>query len=191
MYYYKDFTAYNLRIIVLDYISWTADQLAWFTAVLADARTNGYHAMVAVHQPAILTEQDKFNGFDSWDLKSNSSGNINSNAVSAVESFISAGGHFVCWLCGHDHADHFGKGTQEGVDADQLSIVIATSRIDATMDMFRVSNDYTRDCFNVMAIDTQKSQIKLWRIGADYDRLLRHKGVLSYDYENNELLFVE
>ena len=42
-YYYKDWSAYNLRLIVLDCMHWDATQQSWLVATLASAKTAGYH----------------------------------------------------------------------------------------------------------------------------------------------------
>ena len=111
----------------------------------------------------------------------------NTQPISTVQSFINNGGEFVCWLVGHEHSDYF------GVIADypnQLVITIANAAASAYWDdTARVVGQRSQDCLNIISFDYYQKIIKIARIGADYDRLLRHKTTLCYKYDTHQLVF--
>ena len=53
----------------------------------------------------------------------------------------------------------------------------------------RVRGTRNFDCLNVVAVDTNISQLKLVRIGDQVDSSLREKRVLSYDYKEKKVIF--
>lgn len=188
-YYYKDYAAKNIRLIVLDYFEYTASDVTWFENALADAKTKGYHVIVAIHYMPTLKEE--FNtGFNiGTDYYSPLSGGVASGFASAVESFITNGGHFVCWLCGHEHRDYCGVA---GTNTRQvvLSIDCAALRNDSTT-RYRAVNTRSQDAFNLISVNTNTKTIQVFRVGNDRDALLRHIGVMCIDYENGTLLYTE
>ena len=57
--------------------------------------------------------------------------------------------------------------------------------------MARENGTITQDCFNILSVDTYKNLIKITRIGANYDRYMRRKNTLSWDYGIGELIYVD
>ena len=186
MYYYKDFATQKIRLVVLDCMYWTADQLTWFEGVLADAKTNGYSVVGCVHYPIGYTTPMDCN-FLSKDYNPTGGARL-LNPIDAVDSFIANGGKFICWLSGHTHADGFGTVTDH---AGQINLIIDTacSGNSAAQDAASVVGSRSQDCFNIIGFDTYSKIIKIVRIGRDYDRHLRHIGEMCVDYENGVVLY--
>jgi hypothetical protein len=101
-YYYVDFPADNVRIVMLnttdgnyenafDSVSVISErQLEWFKT---EALNTSAHVLVACHVPLIK----EFPGNDSSTVK-------NGELVrAAVEEFIKSGGNFIAYFCGHTH----------------------------------------------------------------------------------------
>ena len=197
-YYYKDYTANNIRLIVLmDWMwlggttltnSYHSAQDTWFQEVLEDARTKGLTVVCAVHvapQKLNLIEGCTFN---SWECKGHGdagSATANRYAVS-VDSFIQAGGDFACWIGGHTHFDLVG--TLESYP-DQLCILIENAGCWSYYDTdHRITGTLSQDCFNVMSIDSTLKRVNVMRIGSNFASAMQHKGAFSYDYKNKKLL---
>lgn len=192
-YFYKDFAANNVRLICLDGEHWDTTELTWFESVLADAKTNGLHVVVAVHRPPFPLARITGNTFDSIDWPNSSGYSVMSGAADAVNAFMTEAngvtGHFVCWLCGHIHQDCMGLGSSEST-SNQLVISIATaSYFSGSGEMARQLGEKTQDCFNIVGIDTHSSLIKLLRIGAQYDRHMRMRDTLCYNYSTRTLVY--
>lgn len=192
-YYYKDYTytydgttTTTLRLIVLDcmhygvYTDLDANQEsiqnAWLTSILADANTNNIPVVIACHYaPAAYTVINC--SYNSSHLAGYNT--LNPIAKATVDNFISNGGTFICWIVGHEHADHI------GMAGDQLVIVCTCARTDNNWDDGdRVLDTKTQDAFNFIAFDTSDKLIKMVRIGADYNNYLQRKRVLTYRYED-------
>lgn len=191
-YFYKDYAAKNLRLISLDYMEINLNpdstQISWLTSILNDVLTNhpNYHVVIAVHQCAFLAEQDFRNPFDSLDVRSDSDGVINVGIPNVVDTFINNGGHFVCYLTGHNHTDHFGLGVAYPKQLN-VSIACASATVYANvLDIRRVIGTKSQDLFNIVSIDTYSSIIKMIRVGCDYDRQLRKKDTICFYYGNEE-----
>jgi hypothetical protein len=106
--------------------------------------------------------------------------------VSAVETFISNGGDFICWLGGHGHQDAVTKnaaGTQICI-----SISCATATL-ATGDEVREMGTKSQDCINVLSIDTYCKRISILRLGVDRSRLMVSKKRLCLDYANRSVIW--
>ena len=53
----------------------------------------------------------------------------------------------------------------------------------------RVVGEKSADCFNILSIDTYDKTLKLFRVGVDRDRWLRHKGTMCLKYDTRKLLW--
>lgn len=188
-YYYKDYAAKNIRLIVLDYNEYAAADVAWFENALADAKTNGYHVIVAIHyQPAV---REEFNtGFNiGKTIVTPASGGVASGFMNAVESFIQGGGNFVCWLSGHEHVDYCGVA---GTNTRQVSICVDTAALrNDSNARYRAVDTRSQDAFNLISVNTNTKTIQVFRVGNDRDAMLRHIGVMCIDYANGTLLYTE
>ena len=199
-YYYKDYATNKVRLIVLDIMHQSAEQLSWFTATLASARTAGLHVIVAVHSRAHWL-------FDShvtpWDDKplvpsytagySDTSAstypeNLSDDYASAVDDFINDGGFFICWIHGHTHHKMF---AQLQTHPNQLDVSVENAGIPDfawTYVKARIDDTKSEDCFNVLAVDTDSKILRLMAVGATYDRFMRHVDGISYNYETHTVL---
>ena len=196
-YYYKDYNIDDskLRLIVLDNMvmnstlsNYDATQITWLESVLADAKTNGYTVVGAQHFPTALTKWDS-----AWCSKDHNGEGWGGMSVffDAVETFISGGGKFACWLAGHTHNNLLGTVKANNVEyTNQIVIAVDCSKIDpANQFSARVNNTKTMDCFNIVSFDIRKKIVKVLRVGADYDSYMRHAGVLCIDYVNKSIIY--
>lgn len=179
-YYYKDFTTYGIRLIVLDSIFADNTQATWLESVLEDARQNNLSVICTQHYPAgLLTKAD--NTFCSI-LQAPASGNLGYDVfVSKVSAFIDNGGEFITWLCGHWHADINGVLV---ADSRQPMFMFTCDTMSAEENL----NLETSHCITMVGIDKEKKLIKLFRIGNDIDLYMRSKRLLCYNYETKELI---
>lgn len=185
-YYYKDYSLAKLRLVIIDCMTYDETQNTWFTSVLDDARTNNLHVIVASHVPAggcANGFDTPFNSFDNGKLSGES---LDTLYLTAVDSFINNGGIFVCWMFGHIHTDFCGVMSSH---PKQLFFVIGGGLTNRTLwqDTDRIENTNTIDQFNVISIDTDKKFIRIARVGADYDRQGRHRGIIVVSYASDNL----
>lgn len=201
-YYYKDYTTSGVRLIVLDIMHQTAEQLAWFQDTLTDARTKGLHVMAACHSYAhwLLDYMDT-----PWDDHpiivargkypdpEDSSGtdypkNMADDYADAVDAHLDAGGYFICWLHGHTHFKVFA--TLE-THPRQLDVAVANAGfLNANTYIWeRVTGSKSEDDFNLLAVDPYAHILRIVKIGVDYDVYLRHTDTISYDYHSHKLLY--
>ena len=181
-YYHKDYNN-AIRLIVLDDSHLNTSQLSWFVATLSDARTKGLHVVVAKHYtphglellPCPFTSKFVFSG-----------NQVNTDYVSAVESFINDGGNFVCWLVGHTHRDYIA--TIEG-HPNQLCVVIETSACrNDNMDSIRVEGTKSENAFELISINPTSYTLNIVRIGSDCDMYLRRKELLCLSYKSPHIV---
>lgn len=192
-YYYKDYATKNVRLIVLDCMHESADQLAWFQNTLSDALANNLTVVCATHIAYQgLTSLDC--QFDSqvltkyWDTHRSSNYDLVSDDYpTAVDTFISNSGKFACWLTGHAHFGIFAKLTahqnQIVVDTPNAGIAYAQSS-----EADRVAGTRSQDCYNIVAIDAYSSLVKVMRVGCDYTRWGKHPDMVCWDFANKEFL---
>ena len=187
-YYYKDYSAQSIRLIVLDCMHTNTDQLNWFVDLLADAKTNSMTVVCAAHiaPPGLTSLDTQFNTqyrTDYWDAHHrNAYEQTMGDYASAVKTFLDGGGKFACWLTGHTH---FGLCTKLTSDNRQLVIAVPSAGITgAELETERVRGTPSQHCFHIVAIDPYLSLIKIKRVGYEYTQWLKHPTVMCYDYEN-------
>lgn len=197
-YYYKDWARLNVRLIVLDVMHWDTAQENWLTATLASAKTAGYHVVVAGHCVGGNTDNGTREcSFDTMGARtgfweSESYGKMNASVPIAVQDFIDAGGHFICYLCGHTHADLFRHLANY---PNQLCVVVANASTEAhmgavaTCQLERIDGKKSQDLFNLVTINPIRKILSVVRVGADHDTLGRHIGSVVYDYANHQILW--
>lgn len=185
-YYYKDYSLAKLRLVVIDCMTYDTTQNTWFTSVLEDARTNNLHVIVASHVPAGGCANGFDTPFNSFDNSKLSGESLDTLYLTAVDSFIDNGGIFVCWMFGHVHTDFCGVMSSH---PKQLFFIIGGGLTNRTLwqDTDRIENTNTIDQFNVISIDTDKKFIRIARVGADYDRQGRHRGIIVVSYAPDNL----
>lgn len=208
-YYYKDYPTKKVRMIVLDevgtstiyndaYPHWTTAQQNWLRDTLASAKQLGYTVVAVSHSVkasgGITKRLQKFNDLPespfntssfNW-LGSTTTGMFYGNAAQLVQDYINAGGKFACWLVGHAHRDAIGYGEAY---PNQLVIAVHTASASASASsIIRAVGTKSQDAFNVVSIDTANGRIKMLRVGADTDTMLKKRDILSYDYINKVLI---
>ena len=205
-YYYKDYNLGNdkgIRLIVLDAIHYNAAQHAWLVNTLAAARTAELPVVIAEHFiPIETTSPDDAAQFDTAfasmmpglrDLYglyflSYVDGGARYKAADAVDSFITSGGEFVCWLCGHMHFDMVGTLLSH---PNQVYIAVGTASAasnNAYQDMPREFGAESESLINVVSVDTYNKTVRVARVGAVYDDHMRHRGTMCIDYANRRLV---
>ena len=190
--YYKDYANAKVRLIVLDCMYMFKDtkkvQLQWFTGVLTDAKEKGLSVVAAKHYPfSVVQDKDK-NTFNSLDFNSYD-GNSKSNMkdfLDAIETYISSGGEFICWLSGDSHYDFQGLITDY---PNQYAIALENAGCNSQWnDSVRIEGTKSQDSFNFVTFDTNSKLIKVVRVGNNSDRYLRHKNYICYDYKNKKII---
>ena len=197
-YYYKDYDA--VRVIVLNAMAgdgsvnfWDTAQANWLTSVLNDARTNSKHVLIVNHAPfqktiAVRDERLHWNTYlDYTDLSTYDEIHTTPDAVQLVKNFIDSGGAFISWLTGHLHSDNVITAT--GFDK-QMMFNIATANNSIHNDGVSytdVTSQYY-DCFNHIAVDTERGLVKMIRVGWNTDYSVKVREQLCYDYINGKLL---
>lgn len=199
-YYYKDYTDNKVRLIVLDIMHQSADQLTWFTSTLASARTANLHVIVAVHSRAHWQFTSHVTAWDDKPLvPSYTAGysdtsastypeNLSDDYADAVDDFMTGGGYFVCWIHGHTHHKMF---AQLQTHPNQLDVAVENASIPNfawTYVKARIENSKSEDCFNVFAVDVDSKVLRIMTVGATYDRYMRHADTISYNYDTHTLL---
>jgi len=200
-YYYKDYADSKVRLIVLDIMHQTADQLSWFVETLEGARVAGYDVLAAGHSRAHwmfspydtpwddAPHAETYSGNNYQDSSSSTyPQNFSDDYTNAVDDFIDAGGNFIAWLHGHTHFKMFARVTPH---QRQLDIAVGTAACPAyawTYVESRMAGSKSADNFNIVGIDTYAKVIRIVKVGVDYDRFMRHTDTISYDYANHVIL---
>lgn len=195
-YYYKDYTQEGIRLIVLDAMKYDTTQDDWFKGVLASAQTSGLAVIVAEHFPPanIIHTNNVFDapGPDFW--RGSDVNILNPLAAQAVDGFMNGtlagmtdNGIFICWLAGHTHKDTFAK--LEDYPNQYCVLVTCATASNTYGDQDRVRGTKSQDAFNIVAVDTYSKTLRLFRIGADYDRFFRHRFTLCWNYDTHELVY--
>ena len=205
--YYKDYTAYNIRLIVLDGMRWNpmksdAAQDAWLKTTLDEALGKSYSVIVASHFFGGEGVPDNSINFDayyddiSWiDSDAATSklgyGYLNANVSKYIDDFMTNGGDFVCYLGGHTHADFFRRLKNY---PKQLQINVANAGINdnvtkgAECYVNRAKDTNWQDLFNIVSIHPTLGILSVIRVGNDFDCIGRHMGTIVFDYKNSRVL---
>lgn len=192
-YYYKDYTAKKIRLIVIDNMvmlatseNYDPNQITWFESVLADALQNELTVVVAMHFPNDDSVIDcPFTNYgrqpDSGDWASAQMAQF----FDAVNTFKQNGGEFVCWFCGHIHTSLIGH---PGTYTDQLIVAVGSTIMDGRGSFPRVGDTKTQDFFHLMGIDTYRKTLKVLQIGVEYDAYMRHRECFCYNYNTGTFI---
>lgn len=199
-YYYKDYTAKNVRLIVVDIMAYDDTEDTWLRATLTAAKTAGLHVLIAVHyagarRSSEASEQRVFDKIAcnyttlySFGGASVNLTNYNTSAYMmtvAIKDFLDEGGHFVGYIQGHYHADFIAKVSE---DSRQLIYSIGSSKAGEVRDYNHIVGTRNQDEFQIVAVDTKNTIVKLFKVGAHIDRYARTKGSVCVDYTTGELL---
>lgn len=126
-------------------------------------------------------------GFDLYITKAGYAGeygNAAENRAMAVDTFISNGGKFICWMSGHTHSDQCH--TFEKTHGKQLSLVFSNASMSMTSS-YRIY-DYSCDCFQYVAVDLVKKYVYILRIGTAVDKWFHKNEFMCYDYVNHAVV---
>ena len=185
-FYYKDYTSAKVRLIVIDEYHFDMNsQDTWLVNTLADARANGLHVLMATHSSIVPSFPGAETAFAQ--IGSNGSGRMQDiTAMQIVQDFIDAGGQLICWICGHAHYDHCGFPTSW---PDQFKIIVSTQSPPraANYNVARIEGTKSEDSFNIISIDTNYKYLRVMKVGADRDRLLRKLDSFYYNYGTRKI----
>ena len=198
-YYYKDFSAKKIRLVIVDIMSYDATQDAWLDSVLDDALSNGYHVLIATHfagstapghgddaaftkVPCNYTSLYSLGGSSSLLNSYNVNGYL---MMATVQNFIDGGGHFAGYIQGHYHADFVAKVADY---PDQMIYAIGSSRSGELRDYKHTIGTRMQDEFQIVSVDTKNTIVKLYKVGANVDRYGRTKNSVCVNYTTGEIL---
>lgn len=197
-YFYKDYTESKIRVVVLHNFLYKASstemqtQVAWLENVLDDARTNGLSVLAVHHFPV---SQERTGGVFDYcvpidtnftKVNGHSSSGVADSILTAIQSFIDAGGDFICHMHGHIHFDFISYHKDY---PDQLFVgVVCAKAITQSGDMDRIIGQKCQDAFNIFSMDVYNHTVKIVRIGADADQFLRHRRTLVMDYHTKQII---
>lgn len=199
-YWHKDYQN-HLRVVGLDCMRPNEAQLDWFEKLLEDARKKNLKILVATHIPPecgsvlecnfssldYVFKNDSKNRDDFFKNSTEGKDKNYRKFVSAVDGFVSAGGTFVCWICGHLHHDQimFVKDTKH----KQLLIALeCATNYNLWTDANHADGTNTETCWEIVSIESVSNVVKIARFGNNYDHYLRHKGTFCYDFKNHKLI---
>lgn len=187
-YWYKDYNR-DLRVIGLDCMRLNSAQHKWFAETLDGAAKKNLKVIILTHVPPRCDNAIECN-FTSLDYppayKSASEGHY-AKLISAVDSFISGGGTFVSWICGHNHHDSI---MYTGTEKNKQLVIVMECATDFSWwtDAVHVSNTATETCWEIISVESISNVIKIARFGNNYDHYLRHKGTFCYDFKNHKII---
>ena len=148
-----------------------------------DAKNNNFSVICSHHEPPGSHLKELNSGFS--DLETKHSGDR--RFVDKVSSFIDNGGDFVCWLTGHVHNDDINT---LSMDSRQIDLNIACCGYigSLTTEGAILKGSSSQLCLNAIAVDTQKKQLKVLRLGRNIDRFFRTKNSIIINYSTKEII---
>ncbi len=190
-YWHKDYQNF-LRVIGIDSMNLRDNaQYEWFVNLLKKSKEEKRMVLIVTHISPICVEVLDCN-FTSLDYRESKILGFKENVghdryVKAVDDFISDGGEFVSWICGHEHHDKvmYARGSKN----KQLVITLeCATDFHAWTDAVHVKNTETETCWEIISVETMTNVLKIARFGNNYDHYMRHKGTLCYDFKNHKLI---
>lgn len=190
-YYYKDYATSKLRLVVLDCMLTSdeaTEQNTWLASTLSSAKSLGYSVIIGEHYPPAnavkidCTFTNAIRAIQSYNV-------LSVTYQHTVQSFIDDGGNFVCYLAGHTHNDQI---LYNADYPNQIFIMVDTSDFGTNAETYsdtgRTYGKKSQDLFNIVSVDTYAKLIKIIRIGADKDCLMRSKKVVTISYTDNTVI---
>lgn len=198
-YYYKDYAAQSLRLVVVDIMGYDSTEDTWLAGVLDSAKSSGYHVVIATHfaggRDGEHQSENAFNviecNYSTLQMSSgNASGLYGYNALAymmtqTVKDFIDGGGKFVGYIQGHYHLDFVAKLAE---DPRQLIYAIGSSKVGETRDYNHVGATRMQDEFQIISIDTYMKTVRLFKVGANIDQFGRSKNSVCINYESGTVV---
>ena len=189
-YFYKDYSESKIRLICLDCMHWDNNQKTWFENILNTAITNKMAVIAATHymftpNPEGIRECGFHSVYGEKYFPMNAQ-SLNGEAESLVHAAIEKGLNFICWIQGHAHCDFFVKSRnypeQYGINVTRTSNGVA-KETDSLRGKYK-----GKDAFNILAVDTTVGILTIKRIGDNYDKFLRKRDILVFDYINHKII---
>ena len=190
-YYYKDYAAQKVRLIVMDAMLYTgtpgeeaAAQNLWLGNLMADAITNNLHVLIAIHTAhgGATAKDCSFSRYGASTFPTRADCNVPQSIVDAVATKITAGMKFIGYICGHTHQDGIWDAENNG---KQLFYTVTCANT-AQTDQWKNSDQdraHEQDAFNIVTIDTENTLVKIIRGGgADIDDHMRTRKAICFDY---------
>lgn len=200
-YYYKDYTDSHVRLVILNAMldndtTAMGDQVTWLASVLDSARGLGYSVVIGEHYPPRNSADGKIDTNFTDELFTPAARGLATSVQDAVQTFIDAGGDFVCFIAGHVHTDLVMRSSQlVGSDlaypSQHFIIVANASRSASYSDFPRTPNTRYMDCVNLLTIDTVSKMLKVVRAGADESNLLRGRHSMCMNYVTGGIMSEE
>ena len=193
-YYYKDYPEKKVKLIVLDCmlrpeIEKDADdaQFEWFKACLSDAKLKDFTVVISHHyqSPNVVkidcnfTDRDKLEHIPTYESM---------RYRQAVDDFMSMGGKFACWLCGHLHWEIIGY--CKDFPKQLIRCIVGGHRhfAEGVGFMTRADGRKSRDGADVVVVDTSTCTLKIIRVGANLDSYLRPRNMIVINYVTREII---
>lgn len=193
-YLYKDYAEQKVRVVFLDYMHWTTEQETWFTQTLNEtldlnSSAYGYHVIVCQHMISLTNGSGNFVPFDNCSFECYDKALTGFETLTIpdiVHNFQLNGGKFICHLCGHTHRAY--TGTYENYQ-DQVIIIQPCSAafVYHRDSVFTWDTDYLMQ-FYVYSFDTMKQFIRVYKVGANFNRNLQHQESMLIQYGDNPKL---
>ena len=166
------------------------EHVNWFNEILADAKENGYLVIVMDHYKTSTCTLIPSNFTQ---IGGTTDGTGMSAFLNAVDVFINGngedvegGGEFICWLTAHSHQDRI---SYHESYPDQLFLNINCAMFESSYsDTERIAGTRSEDCFNIIGFDIDEKLIKIVRVGANVDYLLRQRNGIVINYETKEII---
>ena len=192
-YWYKDYSTKGIRLIVLDCMYWDSTQKTWFEDALTGAITNSLQVIAVEHYDPSKNLTDIGTNFLSLDYGYTNlvTGSGSAEMITCVDTFITNGGTFVCWLSGDAHYDAFGVYTAQSGNKQLCLTFENAGCADGWNDSARISGQKSQDSFNIVAVDAYSKLVKIVRVGNNMDRNLRQKNIMTYNYNTHTLVTTE
>ena len=195
-YYYKDYATQKVRLIVMDVMLYNDNgaeataQTAWLENLLADAITNDFHVVIAIHAPhgGATAEDCSFSKYGQGTMPTYNDCNTPQTVIDTVAAKIENGLKFVGYLVGHTHQDNIWDAENNGTQLMYCVTCAAVSQVAQWQNSDQYRNN-TSDAFNIVTIDTQNTLVKIIRGGgADIDDHMRTRKAICFNYSTGQMV---
>lgn len=196
-YFYKDYEKANIRVIFLDYMHWDDEndadgQKAWLIDVLYGDNVNsaaakGLHVVICEHAVPTSSLSGNIVRFDNCTFENldRIPGEDNICTVpDIVNEFINNhDGIFICHLFGHSHICFTGtyENYQNQILICQPCVLNANDWRDSALGR---DTDYLMQFF-MISFDAEKKYIRVYKVGANYNRNIQHQEAMCIQYGNS------
>ena len=197
-YYYKDYTSEKVRLIVLDAMLYARTAVAseadaqnqWLTDLLASAKTNNLHVLIACHSPhdGAVSKVCSFSRYGQRTMEENLDCNLPQAVIDIVASAKTNGLNFVGYIVGHTHNDYIWDAENDG---KQLMYCVACANVVQRAQWIEADlyKDTKHNAYNIVTIDTANTLVKIIRGGgADMDDHMRTRKAICIDYSTGTIV---